>query len=835
MNGSREAIRQENPTHPGVVSTFRIGLLAGVLFPLLTLCITLGVLRASAPPPAPFNVQPGPPFSKRLAERVLLVIVDGLRYDVGTDEKRMPFFARAMATRNSGEIWAGQVSMTSSAVMALGTGQRGQLEQVILNLHAKPAEQNTWLQNAKERGLRLMTVGDPAWPQFYSKSLETYRNDPEGVAIDVDFNPQTFANVRELLAKKPDFLVAHFVTPDHQGHAYRVTSERYTKHIHDFDRKLDALLSEVDPSFTVIVTSDHGAADSGTHGTDVAVQRKSPIYAYGPGIASPGRSGLVLDQLDLATTLPLLLGVSPPAHGTGRAIVEWLDESEVIRVRMACENARRVVGYAERATGPQQKIREVLGPCQSASSDKALAAAETAVRMSDAVVTRSTGLGARATHYWVLLIACLGALSVLSILPTRLHRWSPLGAAVIVVTVALVVFVERLPGVWPNVVRAALFVVGNAVLVALLLAPRWLVQSFKSYYPFTGLLPVVLAATYPADTRPEVVAVIVVVGLAYALFTRRLLAKEPSHPATRNLPLLDRLWLLVALAGVLPVALREGSTYSSLLGTELGGRLVSSVLAALFVCWFAPALRVPRKYLALLVVVLVTPIWVRQWVGYAIGRGAWLASIALVIYAIRRHKPAFAIVAAVAGLLWISRDFEHIPYLATLSVAWIIGAQLVRLSRDDLSRGDFILSLLIGFGLMFALRMGQQDGLDFGGMDWGAAAFNDPHVSATLVGVALVYKYAVGAAMVAYALSSRLAPRAELRLLTGLCLCLIFRVISLSGMFFFAGGSFWTALRVLGDLPSTAAMAFGSIVLLAARTVMLAKTPEPERQLPATA
>ena len=31
-------------------------------------------------------------------------------------------------------------------------------------------------------------------------------------------------------------------------------------------------------------------------------------------------------------------------------------------------------------------------------------------------------------------------------------------------------------------------------------------------------------------------------------------------------------------------------------------------------------------------------------------------------------------------------------------------------------------------------------------------------------------------------------------------------------MFFIAGNSYWTALRVLGDLPTALAMAFGSLI-----------------------
>ena len=44
--------------------------------------------------------------------------VDGLRYDLATDPETMPLFARAMQEHSSGEIWAGQITMTSGALLA---------------------------------------------------------------------------------------------------------------------------------------------------------------------------------------------------------------------------------------------------------------------------------------------------------------------------------------------------------------------------------------------------------------------------------------------------------------------------------------------------------------------------------------------------------------------------------------------------------------------------------------------------------------------------------------------------------------------------------------------
>ena len=142
-------------------------------------------------------------------------------------------------------------------------------------------------------------AGDRAWVQLYGKSFDEFRLDPQGIAIDRDFNAQTFRNARELQLKSPDFLVAHFTAPDHQAHGTGIQSSRYARHIRQFDGELFDWLDSLTPDWTVVVTSDHGAADSGTHGTDTALQRRCPIAAWGPGIIAGGQAPRTLDQVEM--------------------------------------------------------------------------------------------------------------------------------------------------------------------------------------------------------------------------------------------------------------------------------------------------------------------------------------------------------------------------------------------------------------------------------------------------------------------------------------------------------------------------------------------------------
>ncbi|MCA9643673.1 MAG: hypothetical protein KC492_23435, partial [Myxococcales bacterium] len=159
-----------------------------ILISALIAGVSYGVLGVVLRPDTPPATELAGPKNERLTEHLLFVVVDGLRYDVATDRELMPRFAEAMQRNSSAEIWAGRVSMTTSAILSYGTGQRGQLEQVVNNLTPDPPPFNSWLENAKQDGLTLMLVGDPAWNRMYGPSFAETRLDPKGVSIDTDFN-----------------------------------------------------------------------------------------------------------------------------------------------------------------------------------------------------------------------------------------------------------------------------------------------------------------------------------------------------------------------------------------------------------------------------------------------------------------------------------------------------------------------------------------------------------------------------------------------------------------------------------------------------------------------
>ena len=665
---------------------------------------------------------------------------------------------------------------------------------------------------------------------MYGEDLWDFRGDPEGVAIDVDFNPQAFQNTRELLAARPDVLIAHFVTPDHQGHAYGIQSERYRKHIREFDGLLFALLGELDPSFTVVVGSDHGAADSGTHGADVPIQRRTPMFAYGPGIRPGIHDEARIDQLDLSILLPVLAGVAPPAHGTGALLTRWVDLPPADAETISCALAARTLAYGDAALGAGHldEAKKEYASCSSGAAVRSYGA-EQSIRLTDTALSARTGLSPRSAVQWLAAITAIGVILATLVVGRFAFAEFAVAIGIIGITAWLVLVVERLPGSYPNVVRGVLITAGN---VLLLLAPRLARKAaasaeipspasngrgFSAWNAVGLLLALLLVGSYTATTRPEsfiaeAVLAPVLCGLGFEFERGVPFFRGLRAGFTRSTAFALALGLLL----LLPVLLRENGNYSALFAVEWQRRAAAAVTAAACVAFIARRKGLSSTHVLLAAALAVLPVLLRHLAGPLLGRGAWLGVTAFGMWCLAKRRPAEAQIALFSGFLWVTRDLEVFAWSGALVVATLVGQRLAETAKGDTSRNLVSIAVVtvLGFALCFLVRVGMQDGVEFGGIDWGAGAFRDPLVSPWLVGAALVGKYALAAFLIGFSLSASLEPALRSIVCRGLSLCFVARALALAAMFFVAGGSFWTALRVLGDLPTALAMGLGAVVLL---------------------
>ena len=750
--------------------------------------VAIGVLGYVLPSGTAPRVETSAPLERALTKRLLLVVVDGLRYDVATDPARMPHFAEAMRKHASGELWAGRVSMTTSAILTFVTGERGSFEQIVFNADPSPPPFDSWLAHAEQRGLSVMQVGDPAWTRMFGASIDEHRLDPEGVSIDVDFNPQTFRDARELRSKDPSVLIVHFVTPDHQAHAYTIPSKRFAQHIRGFDEDLHRFLGELSPSWTVFVAGDHGAADSGTHGADVPIQRRTALYAYGPGVVRsvPGKQSV--DQADLAGTFATLLGLPLPAHSRGHVLVEWLDVSPEARSLIACANAERAVRLA--------RSRELDPPSVECSD---LASARSTVAKVDAAVEANTGLSATIVVPLIAVVVLVGLGTVLAALGLGAWKGALAALALGAFSVLCTWGIERLPGQTPLYVRVAMFGLGNALALACLVAPARIASWLRRAPDFAPLvLPGLLVATYTTNAQPESYVAIVVGAVLFVA-----IGGLSAWKLQRVVHPLELALVGIALAALfLPGTRWSEIAPSFMLRQGTASVVAGSVLLAAAALVFGARAEDRRRWPIVLVgaACIVGAFLLRRWVPPWPGRLAIVVGIAAAGFFALRGRPLPGLLAGLFAYAWISRDFEVFAMVATLVVARVAGAAVAR-HGAALDLPNVLLAAAFLFGLAFVQRIGLTGQLDFGAMDWGAAGFGDPHVPAWIVGTALGLKYAIGVTLVLGAFVADFGVRDRTRVARAAFVAFLARGVLITAIFLVCGKSFWTGLRSLGDLP----------------------------------
>ena len=809
-------------------------------------------LRAVLPPAPPAGLQAETPAHGPLTRHLAIVLLDGVRYDKAVDPAVMPHIARAMSERSSAEIWAPPVTMTTSAVLAMGTGQGGGLEQIIFNETARATPLDSWLGHAKGAGLRMAAVGDAAWFDMYPGSWSFEHRDPPGVSMEVDYNPEIFAAVYTALRAepRPSVLVAHFVPTDHQAHVHGVFSEAYHQHLRGVDAEVDKLFAALGPEFTVFVLSDHGMTDLGKHGADSPVQRRAFVLAFGPGIREGIHPVERIEHIDLAATFAHLLGLPSPAQSYGHVVAEWLDLPDEARAAIACGELARLARYAELVLGPapavQQQAREA---CATGSPEQRIVASRRAARalaprIQAADPFRPTGgwlIGGLTAAAFVLL-GGLWSFQTVRAQPGRMLASLLAAAALVVLGVELTRYNENLPGAWPDRIRVALTVLANGAMLGALIGLRRFGRLLDRYSPLAATVAIgLLAATYTRYTQAEGYLLAAAASLALLVGPLR----SWTGLAVRGLRPLASWRTLLALgllAAAWPLGFADGYPLPEAFGRMPQLQRAVAVASILLLALDRRALRrrlgtTRGEWLALggATTLAIAMLWLRSAAISALALPACLLLPAGAIALWRRGQRTAAELCALGSYVLVSRD-DELPLLAgSIFVAQSLGTVIGSLlrtpptpsARNGVAAGPTdgapddpaaaaprpaavagIVALL--FALCFLQRVGIQLGLDFTSFDWAAGTFGDGSVSMARIGVAIAAKHCLARAALYAVVIGGLPLAYRGAVLRGSLWVEIGRSVLLVTMLFECQRSFWTTYRVLGDL----AHAFMAVAVL---------------------
>lgn len=263
----------------------------------------------------------------RLADRVILVIVDGLRVDTS---EAMPALQRLGEEGSALVARASQPSLSLPGWTNMVSGAPPEISGVTTNWYEGRVRVDSVLASARGAGLTTAVAGGAGWRRLFRGEIDHSFFVPDARRFADERIGE--AALRILAEDDPDLLLVHLPDVDHRGHETGVNTA-YRDAALGADRVIERLAEAAGDDAAIIVTSDHGHIEAGGHGGPEEEVVLTPLVLWGDGLV-PGARGMVA-QSDIAPAIAGLLGIARPAHATGMLRVELLDADEDTRAEIA--------------------------------------------------------------------------------------------------------------------------------------------------------------------------------------------------------------------------------------------------------------------------------------------------------------------------------------------------------------------------------------------------------------------------------------------------------------------------------------------------------------------
>ncbi|KAH8804798.1 GPI ethanolamine phosphate transferase-like protein [Xylogone sp. PMI_703] len=240
----------------------------------------------------------------------------------------------------------------------------------------------------------------------------------------------------------------HLLGLDTNGHAYRPYSPEYLNNIKLVDQGVKEISQLVenfygDGKTAFVFTADHGMSDWGSHGDGHPDNTRTPLIAWGSGVAkpviaergtAPGHDELSADwnlskvqrhdvaQADVAALMAYLVGVEFPVNSVGELPLSYLSSNMAGKAKAYLANARGIIEMykvkearkmdtelhyrpyrplSDQETSVERRLARIQGLIDRGKYDEAIA------DTSDLIKTTLDGLRYLQTYDWLFLRALI--------------------------------------------------------------------------------------------------------------------------------------------------------------------------------------------------------------------------------------------------------------------------------------------------------------------------------------------------------------------------------------------------------------------------------------------
>jgi len=290
-------------------------------------------------------------------ERAVIVIIDALRYDftvpanvsLGEDVPRrfyhdnLPLLYDVAVSHPENAFLlpfiADPPTSTLQRLKGLTTGTLPTFIDVGSNFAGTAIEEDNLISQLKDAGKTVVHLGDDTWHSLFPRCFDenlTHAYDSFNVWDLHTVDNGVIEHIMPLLDQSAapwDVIIAHFLGVDHAGHRYGPDHPAMADKLQQMNGVLHRIVDRLDDGTLLVVMGDHGMDTKGDHGgeSDEEVEAALWMYSKTRVFGRTDRSVLTppatakerpVGQIDLVSTLSLLLGLPIPFNNLGTPIAE---------------------------------------------------------------------------------------------------------------------------------------------------------------------------------------------------------------------------------------------------------------------------------------------------------------------------------------------------------------------------------------------------------------------------------------------------------------------------------------------------------------------------------
>lgn len=277
--------------------------------------------------------------------RLIFLVIDGLRYD----------FAKNFLTRTSNfsnnsmffHTYSDPPTSTMQRIKSISTGTLPVFIEISNNFDSShKVIIDSFIKNFSEDG-NVTLIGDDTWISLFGEYIPNKYSAPSFDVFDFDsVDNKVFEYLPKILKMNDSkLIIGHFLGVDHHGHVHGLNSNETKQKIDQIDIFIEKILGSLNDDDLIMIVSDHGMTDNGSHGGASFDETSSFLYGYSPGIKYKQTINEQINQIDICPTISLLFGYPIPTTNLGSVIIDFFQNESSLAKEYSDRQIKKLLEY----------------------------------------------------------------------------------------------------------------------------------------------------------------------------------------------------------------------------------------------------------------------------------------------------------------------------------------------------------------------------------------------------------------------------------------------------------------------------------------------------------